>query len=575
MSEGVRFKTGFLGPNVSYGDLAKKVSDDIIQDVDRIEKSRLLKQEKEDRRLGFTKTLQETVPTGLTNKWSEGAQLLLEDLQAKSAKAYETGLPSDIQSYQQAKREYNDYKNVAVAVSSIDNQTRGNILNGTIRNMVGTREENLERFMRQDQSDVRFENGVLVVGDGTYWRQSSLGDVNNVYMPQLEWESTKYMPEPMARKFNQDFFKPNDRRFMKTFSVTGFSTGEVNEELFYNAFQDKIEQEFKLNPNAVSEAAAALYYKTKDIPGRSEMTEEDMEKANTIYNSQLNTQTYTDKEGKSTSVTSGSFNEAGDFIFDVTDEMLKEANMDDVKKSRESIKEYYEYTADLTLGMMGVIDETSKQNVYRAAQAKEAQKERAKFQKIIDGIPDPYRTKYNLGVEGKKQLLKDKKQPSKEAFALKLSVGGQNFDAQVEFDESGKASKIKADAVILDPKTAEVAAYKILKGKGEFDVDFNNAAEYDVVYIPPTHPQFKEIESALKRIPATGDKLTYEQILELGQGRTLQIIKAEEAKREKEVGEAVMESAMPGAFPNVDLDELKAEQAANEKMLDEFLKSQK
>ena len=527
MSEGIRFKTGFLGGNVSYGDLAKKVSDDIIQDVDRIEKSRLLKQEKEDRRLGFTRTLEETVPTGLTNKYSEGAQILLQDLQAKSAKAYETGLPSDIQSYQQAKREYNDYKNVAVAVSSIDNQTRVNILNGTIKNMVGTREENLERFMRQDQSDVRFENGKLVLGDGTYWRQSTLSDVNNVYMPQLEWESTEFMPDPMAKKFNQDYFTPNRRNFMKNFSVTGFSTGEVNNELFFTEFKKKMDQEFKLKPSAISEAAAAFYYKTKDIPGRSEMTEEDIEKANTIYNSELNTQTYTDNEGKSTSVTSGSFNEAGDFIFDVTDEMLEEAGMENVRNSRESIKAYYEYTADITLGMMGIIDETSKQNAYRLAQAKADAKEKASLDKLKAEVK-PFLTKYNLGVE-------DKKQASQQGFGVKLSVGGQNFDTQVEFGESGKASKIRVDAVILDPKTAKVTAYKVLKGKAGFDVDFANKTEYDVVYIPPGDDQFAEITSALGRVPATGDKLTYEQILQLGKAKTLESIKAEEAKRNQKV----------------------------------------
>jgi len=217
---------------------------------------------------------------------------------------------------------------------------------------------------------------------------------------------------------------------------------------------------------------------------------------------------------------------------------------------------------------MGVIDETSKQNVYRASQAKEAEKNRANFEKVMDGIPKPYNTKYNLGVE-------DKKQQSQRGVGVKLSVGGQSFGTQVEFGESGKASKIMVDAVILDPKTAEVVAYKVLKGKAGFDVDFGNKTEYDVVYIPPANAQFDEVEAALKRIPATGDKLTYDQILQLGQARTLESIKAEEAKRNQKVNKAVMANAMLGAFPNVDLDELKAEQAQNEKQLGDFLKSQK
>tara|TARA_B100000963_G_scaffold52815_1_gene40916 strand:+ start:21717 stop:23384 length:1668 start_codon:yes stop_codon:yes gene_type:complete len=535
MSEGVKFKTGFLGPNVSYGDMAKQISDGIIDDVNRLEQARLVKQERADRRLGFTRTLEETVPAGLTNKYSEGAQLLLQDLQAKSSKAYQTGVASDIQAYQAAKKEYNDYKNIAVTVSAFDSQTRVNIMNGKVEGMIGTKEENLQRFREQDVSNVRFENGRLVMNDGTYWRESGLSDVNNVYMPQLEWEPSKFMIDPLSDTLVKDKYLGIKSVFQKTDPDFGLATGELKLDELYPAIQEDLENTNRLNPQGFMEAAAVLYHKAINKPGKAEFSEEDYTEATSFYNVDFNNATITQGEGENArevSVLEGKFNNEGDFIFTLTDDELEAKGLNDASRSRKAYEMQMEETARLIIGKMGVEDKSGEITALRTAQRLEKEQDLLKLQaekqeadaELVGFAPALFPVKADMTNEQiqQSQALVDGQQVDGlegDGFAFRASVGGQNFDTElvVKSKTSGgksseKAQKVRLNNVILDDK-GDVAAYTILKAKGEIDIDFNNATQYEVETVRKGTLKFKELDAAFKRVKFSSTKPNLETLL--------------------------------------------------------------
>jgi len=548
MSEGVKFKTGFLGPNVSYGDMAKQISDGIIDDVNRLEQSRLVKQERADRRLGFTRTLEETVPAGLTNKYSEGAQLLLQDLQAKSSKAYQTGVASDIQAYQAAKKEYNDYKNIAVTVSAFDSQTRVNIMNGKVEGMIGTKEENLQRFREQDVSNVRFENGRLVMNDGTYWRESGLSDVNNVYMPQLEWEPSKFMIDPLSDTLVKDKYLGIKSVFQKTDPKFGLATGELKLDELYPEIQEDLENTNRLNPQGFMEAAAVLYHKAINKPGKAEFSEEDYAEATSFYNVDFNNPTITQGEGENArevSVLEGKFNNEGDFIFTLTDDELKAKGLNDASRSRKAYEMQMEETARLIIGKMGVEDKSGEITALETAQRLEkeqalleAQVEKQKADAELVGFaPALFPVKANMTNEQiqQSQALVDGQQVDGlegDGFAFRASVGGQNFDTELVVKSktssgksSEKAQRIRLNNVILDDK-GDVAAYTILKAKGEMDIDFNNATQYDVETVRKGTLKFNELDAAFKRVKFSSTKPNLETLLFLAKAEVEVINKA-------------------------------------------------
>jgi len=578
MSEGVKFKTGFLGPNVSYGDMAKQISDGIIDDVNRLEQARLVKQERADRRLGFTRTLEETVPAGLTNKYSEGAQLLLQDLQAKSSKAYQTGVASDIQAYQAAKKEYNDYKNIAVTVSAFDSQTRVNIMNGKVEGMIGTKEENLQRFREQDVSNVRFENGRLVMNDGTYWRESGLSDVNNVYMPQLEWEPSKFMIDPLSDTLVKDKYLGIKSVFQKTDPDFGLATGELKLDELYPAIQEDLENTNRLNPQGFMEAAAVLYHKAINKPGKAEFSEEDYTEATSFYNVDFNNATITQGEGENArevSVLEGKFNNEGDFIFTLTDDELEAKGLNDASRSRKAYEMQMEETARLIIGKMGVEDKSGEITALRTAQRLEQQQAaldaQAKKQEADAELqkftPDLFSTTYK----------KDGKDIP--GVGIKVNVSGQNFQMQIEAKKTDgkgvvkgrRGEKLLLNNVVYDETNGDIIALNVFKAIPSMQkgIDFKDASQYTVEDITVDDPRFDEVFRGFLRVKQASGKPSLRQLIELSQPR----LKSDIQKNQDD--SKFVANALSGVFPNVDLDELKAEQAQNEKQLDDFLKSQK
>ena len=63
--------------------------------------------------MGFTKALEQAVPEGVMEKYREGAQILLDKYQEAAAKAYSSGIPSDVARYQKLRNEFMQLKNIS------------------------------------------------------------------------------------------------------------------------------------------------------------------------------------------------------------------------------------------------------------------------------------------------------------------------------------------------------------------------------------------------------------------------------------------------------------------------------
>jgi hypothetical protein len=580
MSEGIRFKTGFLNPLVSSGDIAKKIGDGIIEDINKIQQLQLVEQERKDRRFGFTKTLQEVVPGGLTNKWVPGAQLLLEEVQSKSAKALQTGSSEDIQAYQAAKTEYNNFKNIASATSAFDNNTRKNITTGSIQGMMGTQEENLQKFIDQDSSEVKMEGGkLLVLDNGTFvpWDESYLGDSSNVFMPQLEWEGSQFTFDKYSNTLYNNKYKSSSTLYEETDTEFGRPIGKIKEELFYSDIKEDVINAFRLNPQGVMEASGALAYKAYDIPGKAEMSQDDFAKSSELYTLELNNKKIIKGDGddaKEVSVVDGNFNNEGDFIFTLSDKELDDNGLQTSVKSRKSYKLYMEQTADLVRGKMGVRDQSGLIEALRLEKLAEeeqalleaqAEKQEANAE-LQEFAPDLFNTTYK----------KDGKDIP--GVAIKVNVSGQNFQMQIENKKTdgkgvGKGrtgAKLLLNNVVYDETNGDIIALNVFKAIPSLGklADFKDASQYTVEDITVDDPRFDEVFRGFLRVKQASGKPSLRQLIELSQPR----LKSAIQKNQDDFKSA---NALPGAFPNVDLDELKAEQAQAEKDLDEFLKSQK
>ena len=209
MSEGTRFKTGFLPARTSFTSLGMKLGEDIAESVQAIQNERLVKQHRLNTTMGFTKALDEAVPAGLTGKYNSGAQKLLDAYQEAATKAYRTGNQADIDEYQRLKNDFVEFKNISTAKSALDNQTRLSIAQGNYKNLSGTIEQNLAAYNDFASAEYRFndvtrELEVNTEGGFVPWRTSNIGDLNDVFVPKTLWQGTEYMPENMGNAIYED-----------------------------------------------------------------------------------------------------------------------------------------------------------------------------------------------------------------------------------------------------------------------------------------------------------------------------------------------------------------------------------
>lgn len=355
MAEGTRFKTGFLPAPISYTNIGAQIGDRISKGIQSMSDEFERKRAQANQTMGFTDALKDAVPAGITSRYQQGAQLLLNEYQKAATKAYRTGVQSDIDEYQRLRGDFIEFKNIATAKSALDNQTRLSIAQGNFKNLSGGIEENLDKYNEYSKADYTFNQATrqleVSVGTGVQnWRESNIGDMNDVFMPSVLWEGTEFMPEKVGLSIYEDVLQPREVELQER-TNRGFATGELKDEEAYALIDANLKSRQSVRGAEMLEAIQVTGYKNIEKPGSIELSEEDLANAGVIYAEQNLFATPPSKDGSNLgSIGSGSLNSSGEYVFDVSDEeILDSALMPESAKeyirTREAIKLYMESSA--------------------------------------------------------------------------------------------------------------------------------------------------------------------------------------------------------------------------------------
>lgn len=515
MADGQRFKTGYVGPAIDFAAMGQSVADNLRLAYDRkIEQERRRKIER-NQVYGFNKALQETVPGQINNMFREGAQKALDDLQTKSAKAYETGNPEDISAYQNAKAEYSAFKDIAVAKSAVNNQTRAGIIGGTIEGLTGTREEQLAAFAEYDNADYEVVEGKLMVynQDGVleYWRQSDIADVNKLYIPQMQWAGTNYMPENVGSDIYESLLAARaDQLQMRE---KGYAVGQLNDSEAYGLIGEDLQARLQLRGPELLEAIQAVGYKAlrKPTPG-VELSEKDIADAAKLYSEDL---IFGLELQDGRNAATGSFNERGEWVFDVKDEELSGNQItggDLTLNARKSLKIFLEQTARRAYNLIPVSDET-------------AALRRQNLAEIPDPVepPQPMTTIRSFTGEATIKGGMDEGDFTGSAPKVKASIPGRTYKFKISGDAlkgaavDAQGNEVKVDTskidgdiaievenLIFNPATGALFAFDLATGPGILegvllDLEGTPIKSFQVT---EGNPAFEEVKTAMEQVAA-------------------------------------------------------------------------
>jgi len=517
MAEGTRFKTGFVGAPVSFGEMGRQISEDITNTAQLIQNDRRVRQNQLNQTMGFTKALEESVPAGVGEKYRVGAQTLLDRYQEAATKAYQSGNPDDIARYQQLKGEFIQFKNISSAKSALDGQTRLGIANGTIKNLSGSTEETLADFEQYNTADYRWNEatGMLEVSvNGQYvdWKTSNIADMNDVYVPQMKWQGTEYVPETVG----QDIYETLLSQKQETYQVRklGYATGEVDEAAIFSDINDEINNRLTTRGPELLEAMQAWGYKNIRVPGKTELTERDFAEAQAFYTeAELFDTEYPTGVNAGKSLTSGNINEEGKWVFDVTDEELNRVGMPEMIQKRKAVSGWAEATARRARQLIVVSDETAQLR-----------------KQILSEIPDPEEppmeyTPIDSFMEPIITQVGDKIGPTKDPYPkVKASVPGRSYRFNISgnalpkpTDANGKPIedqmvtqltsgdiKVEVKNLIHDPSTGKLIGFDLNTGPGILDqaiLGIEGTPIMNFTVMQESNPEvFKEVLTTINQV---------------------------------------------------------------------------
>ena len=380
--EGRRFKTGYLAPSVSYAQMGKEMGEAIrlsLQDIyDRQEQRRA----RLNATYGLTSAMDEFVPAGVAAKYRNGGQILLNKMQDASAKAYQTQNQSDVNEYLALKNEFTQFKNIAAAKSALDNQTRNSIASGSYANLSGTIEENLQLYNKYNQADFVWDEVdqrlTVKVGDGYVpWQESNIASLDDVFVPQIKWAGTNYMPEKVGSAIYESKLSAKSDAYQVLDPTYKFATGELDEAAIYADVDEEIAALLSLRGPELLEAMQAVGWKTLHVPGKTELSIQDIQNAANYYNEEQLFGETVSYNGNSYTISSGSINEKGEWVFDIPDEAIKNLGGGaELMKKRKAVKVWAEQTARNARNKVEVVNQQSQ--IASAIQADELREEARK-----------------------------------------------------------------------------------------------------------------------------------------------------------------------------------------------------
>lgn len=474
MANGTRFKTGFLPERTSFTSLGMQLGDDLAKTAQSIQNERLVKQHRLNTTMGFTKALDEAVPAGLTGKYNGGAQKLLDAYQDAATKAYKTGNQSDVDEYQRLRSDFVEFKNLTTAKSAIDNQTRMSIAQGNYKNLSGTVEENLAAYDIHASAEYRFDEAtkqlqVNVGGGFVDWRNSNIGDVNDVFVPKTLWQGTEYMPENMGNAMYEDILKARELNYQNRTDL-GFADGTINEADVYADIDANLQSKFAVRGNEMMEAIAVTGYKNLQKPGATQLTESDLAESGVLYNEQ---EIFVDIPEVG-NIGTGKINSSGEWVFDVSDEQIEEGmlkmNMGAVARQyierRKAIKLYMEESSTKAFNLVQrdnqIAQDLSARRSDAAAQARlKASQETDK--PLTDLIPVKDSITIPAYIDEDDNTVPEK--PNQSVYRVPASVKGREFKFAVRAGDGEAAQTTLVNNVVFSPG-GELIGYDIATGPG-------------------------------------------------------------------------------------------------------------
>ena len=543
MSEGTRFKTGFLPARTSFTSLGMKLGEDIAESVQAIQNERLVKQHRLNTTMGFTKALDEAVPAGLTGKYNSGAQKLLDAYQEAATKAYRTGNQADVDEYQRLKADFVEFKNISTAKSALDNQTRLSIAQGNYKNLSGTIEQNLEAYNDFASAEYRFDDvtrelQVKTEGGFVPWRTSNIGDLNDVFVPKTLWQGTEYMPENMGNAIYEDVLKARELTYQNRTDF-GFADGTLNEAAVYADIDANLQSKFAVRGSEMMEAIAVTGYKNLQKPGATQLTESDLAEAGVLYNEQ---EIFVDIPDVG-NIGTGKLSSTGEWVFDVSDEQIQEGmtkmNMGAVARQyierRKAIKLYMEESATKAFDRVQRDNQIAQDlSARRSEAATQARLDKAEKDAIV--TYSPIKTFKGTGVEKnldfkEGSLDQPALKPIDDVTKVKASVPGRQYkftiagsalptevDAQGnkievkegkdgELQEALKGDiKVEVTNVLYNNRTGEMDGFELATGPGVLEgflLDIDGTPIKSFVVKRDINPDaFQEIETSIRQVAA-------------------------------------------------------------------------
>ena len=524
MANGTRFKTGFLPERTSFTSLGMQLGDDLAKTAQSIQNERLVKQHRLNTTMGFTKALDEAVPAGLTGKYNSGAQKLLDAYQDAATKAYKTGNQSDVDEYQRLRSDFVEFKNLTTAKSAIDNQTRMSIAQGNYKNLSGTVEENLAAYDIHASAEYRFDEAtkqlqVNVGGGFVDWRNSNIGDVNDVFVPKTLWQGTEYMPENMGNAMYEDILKSRELTYQNRTSL-GFADGTLNEADVYADIDANLQSKFAVRGSEMMEAIAVTGYKNLQKPGATQLTESDLAEAGVLYNEQ---EIFVDIPEVG-NIGTGKINSSGEWMFDVSDEQIQEGmakmNMGAAARQyierRKAIKLYMEESSTKAFNLVQrdnqIAQDLSARRSDAAAQARlKASQETDKPATDLIPVSDSVTIPEHLSEEGETVPAK----PNQTVYRVPASVKGREFKFAVRVGDEGAAQTTLVNNVVFSPQ-GELMGYDIATGPGLIEGVTQDIEGLDLstetVYV--FDPRFELINSKFRSVGQAKGRRIGREILE-------------------------------------------------------------
>ena len=229
------------------------------------------------------------------------------------------------------------------------------------------------------------------------------------------------------------------------------------------------------------EAMQAIGYKKLRAPGKTELTESDIDEATKFY---TEAELFNTVLPDGRNIGSGRLNDRGEWEFDVSDEEVKNSaiGMDVAVQKRKAIKVYMEQSAQRAYNLIPVKDETAQSERIRREEERlqtkailEAAKDEANKVVYPPIIPftEPARLSTGEGVV-EADALKVKASVSGRTFRFNMS--GRLVDSELE--KQGKAVsneskelltgdvKVEVKNVIHDDRTGEIIGFDLNTGPG-------------------------------------------------------------------------------------------------------------